>query len=345
MTVTRTSRLLAVLPAMALLAACNGGAEGVAPGPDEPADERVETVSLTVQLNWTWYPADHSYFRVGLDQGFYEDGGLDVTFQEGTGSATALTLVGTGDAPLGFVDAGTMMRGLAEGIPVRSIGVVNQLSPMAVIFKAERGYETIDDLRGETIAVTHGDALAQIFPAVLAANEMTEGDVNLVGTPNPPAKEVAVLNDNADALLGFYTEQAPRLDATQGVDMNWITFAEAGVNTLNLAVIANTDWLEDNPDVARRFIQATMRAVEFTVDNPQRAAEIFSEAHPDFSPELTLGQIEESIALLHTDASAGEPYLWSAEEDWEETRGLLVQFADLQAQEDLADYYTNEFVE
>lgn len=308
------------------------------------AEDEAEEVSLTFQLNWTWYPADHAYFQIGLDQGFYADEGLDVDFREGTGSATTLTLVGTGDAPLGFVDAGTMMRGVEQDLPVQAIGVVTQVSPMAMIFKAENGFETIDDLRGERVAVTAGDALAQIFPAVMAANDIGEGEIELVNTPNPPAKEVAVLNDQAAALLGFYTEQAPRLEATQDVDMDWITFADAGINTLNLSVCSNTDWLEENPDVARRFMAATSRAIEFTIDNPQDAAEIFSNAHPDFDVELSLGQIEESIGLLHTDASEGQPLLWSAEEDWEETRQLLVEFAELEGR-DLDAYYTNEYVE
>lgn len=312
---------------------------------DEAADDAPqEEVSLTFQLNWTWYPADHAYFQVGLDQGFYAEEGLDVEFREGTGSSTTLTLVGTGDAPLGFVDAGTMMRGVEQDLPVQAIGVVTQVSPMAIIFKAERGFESVEDLVGEQIAVTAGDALAQIFPAVMNANDIGADEIALVGTPNPPAKEVAVLNDQAAALLGYYTEQAPRMEHTQDVDMDWITFAEAGINTLNMSVIANTDWLADNGDVARRFLEATQRAIAFTTENPQEAAAIFSEAHPDFDVELALGQIEESLGLLQTDASEGQPMLWSAEEDWEETRRLLVDFAELEGR-DVSEYYTNEFVE
>jgi NitT/TauT family transport system substrate-binding protein len=215
---------------------------------------------------------------------------------------------------------------------------------MAVIFKAEKGFETIDDLRGRQIAVTHGDALAQIFPAVMRANDIGEDEITLVGTPNPPAKETAVLGDQVDALMGFYTEQAPRLEHTQDVEMDWITFADAGVNTLNMSTFANTDWLAENEDVARRFVRATHRAIEFTADNPQEAAEIFSAAHPDFDVELTLGQIEESLPLLHTEASEDQPYLWSAEEDWAETQRLMVEFADLE-ERDLDEYFTNDFTE
>ena len=364
-TVLRTAAAAASL--LLVLAACAADEEPI-PEPDEPSDteaadeaddteeddetvadepeEEFETVSLTFQLNWTWYPADHAYFQVGAAQGFYEDVGLDVTFQEGTGSGTTLSLVGTGDSPLGFVDAGTMMRGVGEGLPVRAIGVITQVSPMAVIFPAEKGYETADDLVGATIAVTFGDALEQVFPAVLGANDIPADDVTMVGTPNPPAKETLVLTGDADALMGYYTEQAPRLEVTQGVEMSWLSFADMGVNTLNMSIVANADWLDENPEVARRFIQATQRAIEFTIENPEQAAEIFSEAHPDFELELTQGQIVESVPLLQTDHSQGQPYLWTAEEDWLETRRLMVDFAELEnVADDISEYYTNEFIE
>lgn len=323
--------------------------EAVAEPSSEDQTGSTELTPVTFQLNWTWYPADHSYFQVALDEGFFEDEGLDVTIQEGTGSGTTLTLIGTGSVPLGFVDAGTMMRGQSEGVDtVKSIGVVNQVSPMAAIFPADKGYETIEDLRGARIAGTQGDALSQILPAALAANGLSEDDIEFISTANPPAKEVAVLNDNADALLGYYTEQAPRLEATNDVDMDWITFADAGVNTLNMSVVANTGWLEENGEAASAFLAALQQAIEFTADNPEEAASIFSAAHDDFSEELARGQIEESLTLLHTEATEDEPYLVSAESDWQSTQDLLVEHADLQpsgeADGDVTAYYTNDYI-
>lgn len=314
-------------------------------GDDDQAQPE-ELVPLTFQLNWTWYASDHSYFQTALDEGFFEEQGLDVTVREGNGSGTTLKLIGTGDAPLGFVDGSTLIHGVTEGIDtVRSIGVVNQVSPMAVIFKAEKGYEDITDLEGARIAGTQGDAFSQIFPAVLAANDMDTSDVQLISTANPPAKEVAVLNDNADALLGYFNEQALRIQATEDVEMDWIRFSEAGVNTLNMTVVGNTGWLEDNPDVAGSFLAALQQAIEFTVDNPQQAAEHFAAAHSQFDVDLALAQIEGSLDLFHTDNSEGQPYLWSAEEDWEETQQVLVDYVGLETDASADVYHTNQYLE
>lgn len=310
-----------------------------------PEADTGDPTPLTVLLNWTWYPADHSYFQVGLDMGFYEEEGLDVEFVEGRGSGDTLRLVGAGNADIGYVDAGSMMFGISEGVPVRSICVVNQESPMGVVFPAELGWTDFQDLAGATVALTQGDVFQSIFPAVLNAVGL-EGQVEIVATANPAAKEAAVLSGNADALLAFYTEQAPRMTATQGMEMDWLSFAEAGVNTFNMSVFSNTSWLEENREAAQAFVRATQRAIEYTVENPDEAAAIFAAAHGEnFTEELALHQIEASVPLLHTERSEGQPYCWTAEEDWAQTEEILSTYAELPAQEDLTVYYTNEFVE
>jgi NitT/TauT family transport system substrate-binding protein len=299
---------------------------------------------LTFQLNTTASPPDHVYFEVALAKGFYREANLDVTLEPGTGSSNTLKLVGAGKAPLGFVDAGTMILGIAAGVPVRSVAVVNQVSPMAVIFKASKGYKQVPDLRGASIATTQAGSLTRIFPIVLARNGMTPENVKMVYTGNPTAKEVAMLAGNVDAYLGFYTENAMR-NLAAGHDVGWIKFADAGINLLNLAIVANTEWLEQNAPVARAFVRATQKAIEYTVAHPDEAASIFHQRHArDFTPDIVSRMVKAGITLLHTPRSRQLPYGATAEEDWRETERLLAEHAKFEQAKSIATYHTNEFV-
>lgn len=338
---TRVHLKLAVaLIGATLLAACGGS--GTAGGQADGANGQL--TPLTFQLNWTWYAADHVYFEVAQQKGFYKEAGLNVTIREGNGSQTTLKLIGTGDVQLGYVGAGAMMRGVAQGMStVKSIGVVNQVSPLAVIFKAKKDFDSFGDLNGARIAGTQGDSTGQVFPAALAAAGMSMDDVEFVPTGNPQAKEVAVLQGNADGLLGYFNEQAPRLEANNGVEMDYIRFSSTGVNILNMAVLANTGWLEDNRDTARAFVQATQRAIKYTVENPMEAAKIFAAEHSSqFSKKLAHEEIKASIPLLHTQATEGKPYLVTAKKDWKQSQRLLTQYTDLEAKRKVSTYYTNE---
>jgi hypothetical protein len=79
---------------------------------------------------------------------------------------------------------------------------------------------------------------------------------------NPQPKEQAVLNRQADALLGYFMDQGPRMQLQTGVKMGWTRLYDmAGVSTLSSAIIVNNAWLKEpkNQDLLRRFLGASQR--------------------------------------------------------------------------------------
>ncbi len=335
---------LALVASAALtVSACSGGA---APQPQETTTSTGaagELDTLPIRLNWTYEAADHPWFFAGMQQGIYEEHGIELEPLEGTGSASTLQLVASGSDPVGLVDAGTMMGGVAQGLPVQMTCVLAQRNPMAAIYPASAGISSLEDLRGETVAVTPGDALSQIFPAVLSANGMTESDMELVGLSDPAAKQNSVLTGASTAFLGYYTLQLPALEASSGQDMDYLSFSDLGVDTLSMGIVVNKAWAEQNQDVLTRFIQATQEAVAYVVENPEAAADDFVAGVPSFDRDLALQQIEATVPLLHTEASEGEPACVTTEEDWQATEDLLVEYAGLQPADAVTDYYTNDY--
>lgn len=337
-------RMLKLLPVLALAwlaLACQGEEHQQAATPEETP---VQLTRLTLRLNWTPYAADHAFFYHGLAQGIYRKHGIDLSIEPGNGSANVLKLVAAGSDPIALVDVSTMARGVAEGMDVKAVMVLSQTSPMAVIYKKDTPIRTAADLRGKKIALTQGDALSQVFPAVLAANGLSERDVQIVSVASPAAKETAVLQGQADALLGWYTEQAPRMEFQSKIPMGWLKFADLGINTMNMAVVVNNRWLQQNRDLVARFVKATQEAIESAVANPQAAADSFVRYVPDFDRGLALKEIQETIPLLRTPNSQGRPWGWTAEADWRSTLELLARFGGVQVK-DLQTYYTNEFVQ
>ncbi len=206
-----------------------------------------------------------------------------------------------------------MMRAVNAGVPVKAVAVFLQKSPMSVIFKAENPIASAEELVGKSIAITAGDANSQIFPAVLAKNGIGEDEVSMVVVASPGAKEVTVLEDQVDAFLGYFIDQPARMEARTGQKMAWTTYADMGVNALSSAIITNEKTLENNPELVEKFVAATVRAVEYTMENPEEAAEIFAAHAEEFDKELALMEIEGSLVAaaqrIHRrhDARAGPP--------------------------------------
>ena len=299
------------------------------------------------RLNWTLY-GEHAPFFVARDKGFYRDEGLEVEILEGSGSTTVAQLVANKTNPVAYVDAATMMRGVGAGMPIKAVGVTLQQSPMSFIYRADAARPTrVSQIKGSRIAITAGDASLAIFTAFMGKLGMKVDDVNLITVANPQSKEQAVLNKQADALLGYFMDQGPRMQLQTGVKMGWTRLYDmAGVSTLSSAIIANNDWLKDakNQDQLRRFLRASQRGWQYTFDNRDEAAEIFMKRAPAFNKEISLLEINGTMTILRTEKTKGKPIGWSASEDWKESQDLLEKYAKLKSQPDVNVYFSNEFL-
>jgi NitT/TauT family transport system substrate-binding protein len=233
-------------------------------------------------------------------------------------------------------------------MPIKAVGVTLQQSPMSFIYRADAPRPTkISEIKGSRIAITAGDASLAIFTAFLGKLGMKLEDVQMITVANPASKEQAVLNKQADALLGYFMDQGPRMQLQTGVKMGWTRLYDmAGVTTLSSAIIANNDWMKDakNQDALRRFLRATQRGWQYSFDHRAEAAEIFRKAAPVFTQEIALLEVDGTMTIIRTERTKGKPIAWSDAGDWKDSQELLEKFAKLKAQPDVNVYYTNSYL-
>src|SRR2546427_5863611 len=129
-----------------------------------------------------------------------------------------------------------------------------------------------------SIAITAGKASLAIFSAFMGKLGMKLEDVQMITVANPQAKEQAVLNKQADALLGYFMDQGPRMQLQTGVKMGWTRLYDmAGVSTLSSAIIVNNDRAKEgkSQDQLRSLLRASPRGWQYAIDNRDAAAEHF----------------------------------------------------------------------
>jgi NitT/TauT family transport system substrate-binding protein len=151
-------------------------------------------------LNW-YLGGLHTPFYLGKERGYYEEEGINLTINEGRGSGRSVQVVAAKGDTFGMSDAGSLMLGVAKGTPIKAVMSLLNTSGFGIISLAEAGIETAKDLEDKRLAVSPGDALTQLFPAVVKANGLDGDRIELVFM-DPPAKPVAVMEGRADALLG-----------------------------------------------------------------------------------------------------------------------------------------------
>lgn len=301
------------------------------------------TAADEVSLLLNWYLGGlHTPFYLGVQNGCYADHDIDLTINEGRGSGRAVQVVAAQGDTFGMSDAGSLMLGVAKGAPLKAVMSLLNTSGFGIISIEENGIETVEDLEGRSLAVSPGDALTQLFPAVVAANDLNGDAIDLVFM-DPPAKPVAVMEGRADALLGGIDDQYFLIEE-EGFEPTALRFADLGVNTVGMTIHTHEDVLAERPEMVQRFVTGTQCAWKAAMEDPEAAVDAALEVKPDLDRESTLKQLEVDLGLITSPNTKGEPIGYGAIEDWQRTKQLLVEYRDLETDEPADAFFTNEFV-
>jgi NitT/TauT family transport system substrate-binding protein len=296
-----------------------------------------------VSLRFNWYLGGlHTPFYLGKERGYYSEEGIDITLNEGRGSANTVQVVAAGSDTFGMADAGSLMLVAAKGGEVKAVMSLLNTSGFGVISLAETGIKTPKDLEGKRLAVTAGDALTQLFPAVVKSNKLDMSKITLVQV-DPAGKVVSVLEKRADALLGGIDDQY-FLIKYKGFNPAAMRFADNGANTIGMTILATNDTITKKADMVRRFVKATQRSWEAARKEPDAAVAAALKVKPDLNTQSTKDQLMVDLSLLESAATKGKPVGWGAESDWETTKALLVEYRDLKTDKPVSAFYTDEFI-
>jgi NitT/TauT family transport system substrate-binding protein len=300
---------------------------------------------VVLMLNWYVY-SEHAPFFLGKERGYFEQEGIDLDIQEGRGSGVTVQAVAAGTAQFGYADVPTMIKAAAKGAPVIAIGVALQTSPMSVMGFADKNIRTPADIKGRIVAVTPGDSMSQIWPLFLKKTNLKDTDFQQVAG-DAQTKLNAVINGQADLLLGYVMDQAIKLQDATKKSVYPIRFADYGVNLVSSGIIVNRETLKKNPDMVKRFMRAATRSLEEAAKNPEAAVDAMLKANPKsgFRDSALVGMKATAALYKGPDNPSDRPFRVGAK-NMNETFLLLIDYGGLDRASagKVEDYYTNEFL-
>ena len=300
---------------------------------------------VVLMLNWYVY-GEHAPFYYGKEKGIFADAGIDLEIQEGRGSGVTTQAVAAKTAQFGYVDVPTMMRAAVKGAPIITTGVLLQTSPMSAMGFVEKNIRKPEDIKGKTVATTPGDSMSQIWPLFLKKTGLKESDFKTV-SGDATTKLNAVINGQADLLLGYVMDQSMKIKDATGKDVYAIKFADYGVNLVSSGLITTKDVITGNPDLVKRMMLASTKAVLAAVKDPKAAAQAILNANPKGGRIETLTQGFELTIPLYADPTGAsrQPFKVS-DQNMTETVGVMVEYGGLEAaaKSNPKQFYTNEYL-
>jgi ABC-type nitrate/sulfonate/bicarbonate transport system substrate-binding protein len=331
-----------VLGAVLVLAGCGGttdsGRGGATPAPS------------TVRIALDWTPnTNHTGLYVAQQRGWFRDAGLDVQFLP-YNSTSPDTLVGSGAAEFGisFQDSFTFSKG--SGADITSVMAVLQHWGSEVAVKADRADITSPkDLDGKVYGGFGGPGEEPKMRRVIQ-DAGGQGKFSTV-TLGTSAYE-ALYAGQVDFTEPFVAWEGIEAEL-RGEPLKTFSYTDYGFpDAYNVLLVGNSPWLQANPDVAARFVQAAQRGYQLAADDPARAAQLLTDANPGAftEPELVSRSQEMLSAGYLRDESGqvGTQTLekWQGYSGWVFDSGVLTgpDGAPLAGRPDFSTWFTNDYL-
>lgn len=268
----------------AVLAACSGGDEATSGG----TADRVTTMTGFGES------AREIFQRVAEVRGFYAEAGIEIeAIQAGAGGDTNHAALAGGQVDFMIADSSGAFTRYVNGDDdsFQVLAAIHQLFPMALLGFADQGITRPRDLNGRTIGIAAGTIAERLWPVYAAGSPGLDPDTVEV-IPTSPRTQVAELISGQLDAIALFSVSAPGLAAAGGGrPVNALLWSDVFKDLYGNALITTRRMCAERPDLVRRFTRATLRGLEYTLDNPEEAATILVEAFPEQDVEVAAEEI------------------------------------------------------
>ena len=262
-------KFLAMLLAVAMLggalAACGGGETASTPSGNTgtPAGNSETPTVETVDINVGYMPNYGGLWSLmtAKEKGFFEEEGLNVTMTQFEDGPTIIAAMENGSVNFGYIGQG------AHKLCVQGNATIIALSHIsngdALI--GGPGISTVEDLKGKVVAYSSGTSSEDILRNALAAHNMTMDDIQAMDM-DAPSIVTAMMSGGVDACATWSPNSLTILEGMEGTTKlaDNMTFSDTTVSLASW--IATPKYLEENRDVAVRFVRALMKAMDYAAD-------------------------------------------------------------------------------
>jgi NitT/TauT family transport system substrate-binding protein len=310
----------AVLALLTPIAACGGDDSGDSGGGGGGGEQEVRELRVGV------IPiVDVAPIYLGVEQGFFEERGLDVELVPGSGGAAAVPGVVSGDYDFSFGNVTSILLASSEGLPLRIVanGVSSTADPetdfSAVVVPGSSAIQSVADLEGKRVAVNNLKNIGEV--TIRQGIEDAGGDGSNVEFVELPFPEMpaAVAGGNVDA--AWVVEPFVTVATGQGARAVFYPFAEP-IEDLTVATYFTLEpTIQEDPDLVDDFQAAINESLEYANSNPDEVRRIL----------LTYTQIPEAAAQSIRLPS------WPQEVNWDSVETVAELMTEFGITEETAD--------
>jgi NitT/TauT family transport system substrate-binding protein len=222
----------------------------------------------------------HAWYYWAQEKGYFAAEKLDVTIDQGEGSAATVTRIMSGAYDAGFGDTNAIIQNAAvrpADAPLMVYMIYNR-APFALLTKSTSSVHSFKDLPGKKLGTPPGGASFKLLPLMAKKNNVDYAKIDILNVA-PNLQEQMLLQGQVEAIAIFTATSYMNL-VSLGLDpekdFRWIFYADSGVDLYSNGIMVSQKLAKEKPEAVRGLVRAINRALKETMSNPDAAIELLA---------------------------------------------------------------------
>lgn len=207
---------------------------------------------------------------IGLEQGFFEDEGLDVELIRLSSGKEVRDALISGSVNVGGVAPAPFAAAASSGelVAIATLGLIGD--SVGVVAGTDSGVSTLEDLKGKTIGAQEGSSSELIFlKKILPTVGLTVDDLKMVNTEE--ADHPAVLSSGqVDAVIA----NEPFISIAEQQGIGHIVTPYTPFDPFPNLVLGQKGYVDENADAVQRYVTAHVATMHWMAENMDEAVDI-----------------------------------------------------------------------
>lgn len=274
----RVLALMLVLGMTLSLAACGSSNDKKSDDTKTETTDKDSKEKMTT-VKWNYGSSGNVLVTIAEEEGYFEDEGIEIEPVEATQNMDAMALLAAGKVDV-VSNAGTSnpLQQIAQGVDLTIFGGHMVEGCMPVVAKAGTEWKGIESFIGQSVAVNPSYfAFTGAVMDLGYENPLEVVDWEIYSDYND-ALAAVVRGDVTYALMGTGQNLAVQDMAANG-EIDIVSYqSEIMENYSCCRMVAQTDWINDNPNTVKAIIRALLRAQSWYEANKEEAVKLHAAA-------------------------------------------------------------------
>lgn len=232
-----------------------------------------------------------SYAWLAARRGLYEQAGLAVSIEPGSGTNPNLQALLAGQAQFAAVDLAGAAIAATEQDGFVAIAAIQQRPLAAVMAYADSEIASPADLAGRQVGLPSGAVTELLFPAYLeAAVGVSPGQVEQVSL-EPAGLVPALASGRVDAIGQFVVGEPLIAAAGRGRDVVVLPYDEYLGDLYGVGLFTTVELAAADPELCVRFRDALLGGLELAMAEPAAAGQVLADEYPETDPEVAAAEM------------------------------------------------------